>query len=183
VPLIPGLIIASGLGASFIQSLYERAINQFEFSSLAISNILTYSIILAIGLAQVVDLPRVAESADHRYGIYRSVGKWLNTFTPPDATVGALEVGIIGYFSQRDVIDFAGLIQPDVARVMGEDATYKDTTLYAIDEYHPEYIVLYSGHYPHIEQYLEDQMCQVSQFFPKENFGSSFDLVIYSCPW
>jgi len=31
--------------------------------------------------------------------------------TPPDALVGALEIGAIGYYSDRPIVDFAGLIQ------------------------------------------------------------------------
>ena len=42
--------------------------------------------------------------------MYGVVGDWLQDHTPPHATVGTLEVGIIGYYSQRSMVDFAGLI-------------------------------------------------------------------------
>ena len=47
-----------------------------------------------------------------RLKIYSALGKWLDANLPPEASVGALEVGIIGYYSHRSMVDFAGLIQP-----------------------------------------------------------------------
>src|SRR5688500_7009205 len=68
--------------------------------------------------------------------IYAEAGRWLDANTPQDASVGATEVGIIGFHSKRRMIDFAGLIQPEVA----EHAARLDN-LWVIEEYKPDYIV------------------------------------------
>jgi hypothetical protein len=68
--------------------------------------------------------------------IYAEAGRWLKANTAQHASVGATEVGIIGYHSQRRMIDFAGLIQPDVA----EHAARLDN-LWVLEQYKPDYIV------------------------------------------
>ena len=60
------------------------------------------------------------QHSDQRQAAYRKAGEWLVTNTPPDATVGMLEVGVIGYYARRPVIGFAGLIQPENAHAFGK---------------------------------------------------------------
>ncbi len=43
-------------------------------------------------------------------------GQWLASQTPPAATVGADDVGAVGYFSERQIVDTIGLVTPAVAR-------------------------------------------------------------------
>jgi hypothetical protein len=43
---------------------------------------------------------------------YRRAGRWLARHTPPDARVAALEVGTIGFYSDRHVHDLLGLVSP-----------------------------------------------------------------------
>ena len=68
--------------------------------------------------------------------IYITVGRWIDANTPQQASVGSEEVGLLGYYSKRRIIDFAGLIQPDVAahRVKSEN-------LWVLQKYNPDYIV------------------------------------------
>jgi hypothetical protein len=69
--------------------------------------------------------------------IYRRVGEWIEANTPRDATLGATEVGIIGFYARRTTIDFLGLLQPDVARALTQgDPSW---TLFA---YQPDYLAL-----------------------------------------
>jgi hypothetical protein len=79
---------------------------------------------------------------DPRLETYRQVGQWLEAHTPAQASVGALEVGIIGYYSRRPMIDFAGLIQPEVARHLTDTGTYGGSAEWAIQQYRPDYVVL-----------------------------------------
>lgn len=72
--------------------------------------------------------------------VYEEVGTWVRKMTPPGSRVGALEVGIIGYHSGRPMVDFAGLIQPEVARAPG--TSYVDWTAFAIQRYEPDYLAL-----------------------------------------
>ena len=69
--------------------------------------------------------------------VYRQVGEWLRDHTPADAVVGVTEVGIIGYYSGRPMVDFLGLLEPDVARALGRgDLTW------ALLQYQPDILAL-----------------------------------------
>ena len=55
---------------------------------------------------------------------YREAGQWLHEHTPPDAVVGVTEVGIMGYYSRRTMVDFLGLLEPDVADALSRGDLY-----------------------------------------------------------
>ena len=78
---------------------------------------------------------------DPRYSIYRAAGEWLNSNTQPGDIVGSLEVGIIGFFADRPMVDFAGLIQPEVAEQFNSETTYEDSALWAVSNYKIDYLV------------------------------------------
>ncbi|MGQ4871052.1 MAG: hypothetical protein ACP6IT_04370 [Candidatus Thorarchaeota archaeon] len=42
------------------------------------------------------------------------IGKWLRTHTPEDAIIATHDVGAIAYFSNRVIVDLAGLVSPDI---------------------------------------------------------------------
>ena len=46
------------------------------------------------------------------YELYRRTGEWLRDHTPPGSTLAYVEVGTIGYFSERSVQDLLGLVTP-----------------------------------------------------------------------
>ena len=41
-------------------------------------------------------------------------GRWLRDESPPDAVVAALDIGAVGYASERRILDLAGLVSPAV---------------------------------------------------------------------
>ena len=49
---------------------------------------------------------------DPCYELYRRVGSWLRDHTAPDERSAYVEVGTIGYFSERPVDDLIGLVTP-----------------------------------------------------------------------
>jgi arabinofuranosyltransferase len=55
---------------------------------------------------------------DSREIAYREVGLWLKQNTPKDSTFAAAEIGIIGYVSERKVIDYLGLVTPEARQHM-----------------------------------------------------------------
>jgi len=49
---------------------------------------------------------------NYHYDLYRRTGEWLRDNTPPGASVAYVEVGTIGFFSERSVQDLLGLVTP-----------------------------------------------------------------------
>ena len=70
---------------------------------------------------------------------YIKISKWIVKNTSPNASIGAAEIGIIGYYTDRKIIDFCGLISKDNARFLSErkpDA--------CIERHKPSYVLLNS---------------------------------------
>jgi hypothetical protein len=48
---------------------------------------------------------------------YLDLGTWLRENTPPDAVVAALDIGAVGYASERRMLDLMGLVSPEILTV------------------------------------------------------------------
>jgi hypothetical protein len=51
------------------------------------------------------------------------VAHWLAHNTPPDALVATHDIGAIGYFSDRSLLDLAGLISPEIIPWLADEST------------------------------------------------------------
>ncbi len=175
-PLVPVFLAAVGLGVAAIwQGFLPVLTGKRRYVGAGALVIL----LAAFFWRQGKGLYYIYHHPDKRVDIYRQVGTWLDENTPPEASVGTLEVGIIGYYAHRRMIGFAGLIQPDVARQMGEETTYQDTTLWAVQHYHPDYLVMRPGE---ASAYgLVSEHCFPQQVFVSEEYQS--ELAVYGCDW
>jgi hypothetical protein len=179
-PLVSGFVVVIGLGLAAIEVAMNRLLDRFPSSFLK-SSFLPTVLLLTVIFGQVQLFWRTSHRIDQRIEAYRAVGEWLNKNTPPSARVGTLEIGAIGYYAQRAMIDFAGLIQPETTAQIRSETTYGDIARWALERYHPEYLVLQDGVFPGIENGYAAQNCRLVQNFPREQFSSPYDLHIYRC--
>jgi hypothetical protein len=56
-----------------------------------------------------------------------NVARWLNQNTPSEALIAAHDIGAIGYFAKRPLIDLAGLISPEIIPRLADET--------AVDQY------------------------------------------------
>ena len=73
---------------------------------------------------------------------YEELGRWFKDSTPPDASIAISDVGAVGYFSERRVLDMFGLIDTHIARLHGR-MHYKGDAKYILSR-KPSYVVLVS---------------------------------------
>jgi hypothetical protein len=80
------------------------------------------AVVVAVMVAVVAVRPLAAVAAGTRAWFpgpgeraYIAIGRWLAAHTPPDASVGYIEVGFVGYFSRRRMVDPFGLVTPEAA--------------------------------------------------------------------
>jgi hypothetical protein len=97
--------------------------------------------------------------------IYREVGLWLKSESPPDAVVGVMEVGIIGYYSERKMVDFLGLLQIQTAKSLRRGDIYR-----SIPHYQPDYLILTNIN-PLYSYKLEGDEWFESVYFPVKRFS------------
>lgn len=179
-PLVPGAVGLIGVGLATVARFPARSRGGERMLSGGMILLLT-----GFAVLQLFHLSKMRLYPDERLVAYRRVGEWLAQNTPPDTQIGALEVGVIGYYAApRPMVDFAGLIQPEVARLFAPQITYQDTAFWAVATYRPEMIVLPDGGFPTLENALiTNGRCTVVHHFPGTETGYSQNLSIYQCPY
>ncbi len=135
-PLVPVAMLLVVMGGSvagdFLVKYVWRALPS---SSAKLAGVMATCLLVG-GAYLANDIQNQRPEPAPRSQLYTEAGRWLAANTPPGASVGAEEVGFLGYFSQRRIVDFVGLIQPDVAphRATGDN-------LWAVQTYKPDYIL------------------------------------------
>ncbi len=75
----------------------------------------------------------------------RSLGLWLNDNTPPNSLVMMEAIGYQGYYSQRKILDIAGLVSPVVVQTHKESRSNAESFFKLISNQKPDYVVLRSS--------------------------------------
>lgn len=76
------------------------------------------------------------------------LGKWVKENTPSDVIIAVNDVGAIGYYSDRKIIDLVGLITPEI-KTYFEKYQSSEVGAYAfIVEKKPDYLVIFPKWYP-----------------------------------
>jgi hypothetical protein len=173
-PLVPGFVVLVALGVEVVMRAVRRSIAPQWATGLATL------LVLFLLLPHMLMLNDLRRNQDPRLVIYRQVGEWLRTETPPDASVGTLEVGVIGYYAQRRMVDFGGLIQPEVALRFTSQSSYEQAAIWAVEHFDPDYLVLHDGIFPHLEQIaIASAGCQHVQRFSHPTYKAT--LSVYDC--
>jgi len=142
-PLLPALSMLVGLGLHWIAA---------HIKPLLLRQVALTLTILAIGGAVAHTLytlgavpPRPAPLWPPPFpapveGGYVEAALWLRDNTPPDALVGATQIGTLGYLSQRPLLDYYGRLQPQIRQALA-----RGDRLWWLGEYQPRYLVLHSS--------------------------------------
>lgn len=72
-----------------------------------------------------------------------AAAKWLNTNTAQEDIIAVHDIGAVGYFSQRQIIDLAGLVTPEVIPIIRSEEYLKDF----LDRGNADYLMTFPGWY------------------------------------
>ena len=75
--------------------------------------------------------------------VHMQVAQWINDHAPQDAVIATHDIGIIGYFSNRQIVDLAGLVTPEMVPIMNDP----QKTAEYLRSKHASYLIVYSGYY------------------------------------
>jgi hypothetical protein len=81
-----------------------------------------------------------------------ATARWVAENTPPDAVIAAHDIGALGYFAPRPLVDLAGLASPDVIPIMDDDRAL----LAFIRARGADYVVAFPHWSPTYERLLAD---------------------------
>ncbi|MGB1249919.1 MAG: hypothetical protein ACPG8W_04750 [Candidatus Promineifilaceae bacterium] len=73
---------------------------------------------------------------------YAPLSRWLADNAAPDATVATIEIGAIGYLSNRSIIDTMGLVTTGMT---DHQLGWAETLVYALNEFRPNYTLGITG--------------------------------------
>jgi hypothetical protein len=152
-PLVPALVCLAALGIVesarwLVQRLPLRR-GAEQAAAWGVGGLWAATLLVALGrsdwaMVQALDGPvpppddAVSKMLpEAKVGVYQQAGLWLRDHTPGDAVVGVTEVGIIGYYAERTMVDFLGLLEPEVAQALGRGDLY-----WALLRYQPDYLAL-----------------------------------------
>jgi len=169
-PLVSGFVVLVGLGFDWLGNRTKT----LKFFLLIL--------LIALFVIQVRDIWKIHSTPDSRLVIYREVGEWINENTRSDTMVGILEVGIVGYYANRTMIDFAGLIQPSVSKIFSPQSTYQDAAIWTIRNFHPSIIVLHEGLFPEVENLIANN-CNIKATFSGSDFNYPTNINLYECKY
>ncbi len=79
---------------------------------------------------------RTFDTQPPRRELYTEVGRWLNNHTRSDESVTYYEIGYLGWFSDRTIIDPVGLVTPG-----GLESIRQGRLHWVVDRYSPDYFI------------------------------------------
>ena len=133
-PLVPALALLAAEGIHEAALFVSRRIEQ------SARYILSAALLTTIYLVPSVDWMIQSQKTvvDAHSTTYLRVGQWLRDHTPPNSTVAMIEIGIIGYYSDRPVVDTMGLVSPEI---VGHLESWLQTLQFAVNYYWPDYVI------------------------------------------
>jgi hypothetical protein len=101
-----------------------------------------------------------------------TVAHWVDQQLASDVLIAAHDIGALGYFSERSLLDLAGLISPDVIPFIRDEDALKEY----LDTHNADYLITFPNWYPILREY------GTPVFQTKDNFGSQIggeNMVVY----
>jgi hypothetical protein len=80
-----------------------------------------------------------------------TTARWIKQNTPADSLIAAHDIGAIGYFGERKLIDLAGLISPEVIPFIRDEEKLEDY----INVRGVDYLIIFPGWYPNLQRWGE----------------------------
>ena len=88
--------------------------------------------------------------------------RWVAAETAPDALIAAHDIGALGYFAQRPLLDLAGLVSPEVIPFIRDESRLAAY----LDARRADYLVTFPGWYPQLVQDSEPVFTTGGSFSP-----------------
>ncbi|MGB3714959.1 MAG: hypothetical protein WA996_11075 [Candidatus Promineifilaceae bacterium] len=101
--------------------------------------VMTFAVLLLIFL--LLGLQVFAQDVSFVNGEMVAVGQWLQENTPSHTLIAAHDIGAIGYFAERSILDLAGLISPEVIPLLSD----RDALIDYVSQSQSDYLVTAPG--------------------------------------
>jgi hypothetical protein len=125
----------------------------------------------------VVFAPHYAAQVDNINRMHVDMGRWLADQAPPGASIAVSDIGALGYFSGRRIIDLEGLITPSVL-------PYRTDRRYVefVERERPQLLVIFPEWYPELVE-RTDLFREVYRITVPRITAAHDAMVVYTTPW
>jgi hypothetical protein len=85
--------------------------------------------------------------------VHIQAARWINANAAPNAIIATHDIGIIGYYTQRQIVDLAGIVTPEIIPIMNDPHKMADF----VRAKGVTYLIVYSGYYRELLKTLNAQ--------------------------
>jgi hypothetical protein len=124
-PLVPGGAVIAALGAETV----ARRLGRPRLATLVAGPLVVAQLAVLLEARAATPEPRALA--------YEAVGRWIAANSRPDERVAVMEVGIMGYYARRPMVDLLGLLRPESI-----DALRRQDGLWTIADSRADLVVL-----------------------------------------
>ncbi len=172
IPIIPPLLV---YGTGGLRRLWRKAHSGWRWivtRAWAASTVLVLVSFLWIGAGLLATDVTIIN------GEMVDVAQWINTHTTPDTRIAAHDIGALGYFAQRPLLDLAGLVSPEVIPFIRDEAQL----LAWMQAWQAEYLVTFPSWYPvMVADPRLELVYQTETALTREHGGDN--MAVYRCRW
>jgi hypothetical protein len=111
LPILFVMNLLFGLGLIFVIELIMNHISRHKIARLiSVSLVLWVGVILGSSTFATIN----AYEGDPRGPYYIKLSAWFNENSDPSESIAFIEIGYLGFFTDNQIIDLAGLVTPDI---------------------------------------------------------------------
>jgi hypothetical protein len=171
IPLVPVVVFVGVMGALQIAEWMKGIdpVVRIRGRSVSAATALILCLALAYGVFGVWQWGRAyAWNVDNINRQQAELGRWASLNLPPDAIIATHDVGAIGYFSGRYILDTCGLISPDILPYLRKYAYapggYREGVYRFLQHRGAQYLITFPGQFPEIINSPRSQVLHVVEY-------------------
>lgn len=116
MPVIPALLVYGAPGTALLVRAARGRAGRILSRALALAACAVLAAFVVVGARAYLADVRIIDSE------MVDVARWLDANTPPDALIAVHDIGAVGYFTRRPLLDLAGLVSPQVVPFIRDEA-------------------------------------------------------------
>jgi len=175
MPVLPSVILVGVIGVLYAVDTWKRSLLPRVLSRVLLMSALLTSFAFAVVIAPPIYTTDVAIINEEMV----ASALWINEHIPKDELLAIHDIGAVGYFSSRPMLDIAGLVSPDIAPIVAD----ADALWQFMQERDAQYLMAFPDQIPG-DSVDDERLCQVfiTDGATSRRFGGS-NMAIYRLAW
>jgi hypothetical protein len=116
-------------------------------------------------------------------GLQGYIGEWAADHVAPDASIASREVGAIGFFSRRRMVDLGGTIDQEGWAYLSRPGPADTNLLAFLQDKRPSHVVMRPADFPDLSQRVDLLVPAVTCVVTDPISGGQTTMALYETPW